>query len=275
MLDNLHIRIFVAKWTKINTPFWKLKNVQSTYWRFYLNQAEGASLELDKGAGSTDKAIYPLEKDHAYFIPAGVRFNTDIAHEVGHFFVHFDVLGMPEIAMRAIFNYPICLPPSARLQKAVYEIIEDLQTGQPVDLVLECRVKAVIYEGLALYLQLLPSEQLKLTLQLAVALKPVLPAINYINNNLARTILNPELARLCKMNEDYFIRRFKECMGQTPGEYIREQRVRLAAQQLLFSASSIEQIATASGFGSRFYLSRVFKAATGLSPAAYRKATRV
>jgi AraC-like DNA-binding protein len=274
-LDNLHTRIFMARQTTISPTRWRLKNVQSTYWRFYLNEVDGAFIELDSQGTGHHSASYPLLGGRAYFIPAGVRFNTDINREVGHFFVHFDVLGIPEIAMRTIFNGPICLPYSERLEQAVREIVTGLGEGQAVDLVLECRVKAVIYEGLALYLQNLPPEQLNQSLQLAIALKPVLPAINYISNNLARPLFNRELAGLCQMNEDYFIRRFKECMSQTPGDYIREQRVKLAAQQLLFSPNSIEQIAAASGFGSRFYLSRVFKNVTGLSPAAYRKASRV
>ncbi|MDB5079974.1 MAG: hypothetical protein JWP00_1898 [Chloroflexi bacterium] len=276
MLDNLHSRIFVAKWTKIRPSRWRLKNVQDTYWRFYLNKTDGAFLELNNSdSDSNQRESYPLLGGRAYFIPAGVRFDTNILLEVDHFFVHFDVLGVPDVVMRTIFNSPICLPPSERLRQAVSEISGDEAAPEQVDLILECRVKAIIYEGLVLYLQTLPPEQIKQPLEMAITLKPVLPAINHINTNLSHSLFNRDLAELCQMNEDYFIRRFKECMGQTPGDYIREQRVKLAAQKLLFTADSIEQIAAVSGFGSRFYLSRVFKNSVGLSPAAYRKASRV
>lgn len=275
MLDNLHSRIFVVRWTKINPARWQLQNVQDTYWRFYLNKTDGAFLELNSKESQGQADTYPLLAGRAYFIPAGVRFNTGITQEVDHFFVHFDVLGVPDVVMRTIFNSPICLPASHRLQQAALEIGTDLKGPEQVDLILECRVKAIIYEGLVLYLQTLPPEQIKQPLEMAIALKPVLPAINYINANLANSLFNRDLAGLCQMNEDYFIRRFKECLGQTPGEFIREQRVKLAAQQLLFTTNSIEQIAAITGFGSRFYLSRVFKNAVGLSPAAYRNASRV
>lgn len=279
LLDNLHIRVFVARWAKIYPPHWRLQNVQNTYWRFYLNKTDGASIQVTNLPEAPDAPVsYPLEGGKSYFIPAGVRFNTDVNREVAHFFVHFDVLGMPAIAMRNLFNGPICLPISAALHQAIMDLpVVDFnaQTDQKVDLILECRVKALIYEGLTLYLQSLSPAQLDQSLQKAIALKPVLPAVNYIDANLSKSLLNPHLARLCQMNEDYFIYRFKECMGQTPGEYIREQRVKLAAQRLLFTADSIEQIAADSGFGSRFYLSRVFTKVAGLSPAAYRKASRV
>src|SRR3954452_712637 len=118
MLDNLHTRIFVAYWTKINPARWKLKNVQSTYWRFYQNELDGAFIELDGTGNNHQFESYPLLGGRSYFIPAGVRFNTDIVRETGHFFVHFDVLGIPDVAMRTIFNGPICLPASERLSKA-------------------------------------------------------------------------------------------------------------------------------------------------------------
>jgi AraC-like DNA-binding protein len=275
MLDNLHSRIFVARWTKINPARWRLKNVQNTFWRFYLNQSDGAFLELNGKDEPNQAEAYPLEAGRAYFIPAGVRFDTNITREVDHFFVHFDVLGVPDVVMQTIFNGPICLPASDRLRQAVLEIPLEQPAPRQVDLILECRLKAIIYEGLFLYLQTLPPEQIKQPLEMAITLKPVLPAINHINANLANSLFNRDLAELCQMNEDYFIRRFKECLGKTPGDYIREQRVKLAAQQLLFTGDSIEQIASTAGFGSRFYLSRVFKNVIGLSPAAYRKASRV
>lgn len=159
MLDNLHSRIFVARWTKISPERWRLKNVQNLFWRFYLNRTDGAFLELEnKDDASQPTESYPLLGGRAYFIPVGVRFDTNIIQEVDHFFVHFDVLGVPNVVMRTIFNSPICLPASDRLLHAVSEISSGLEAAEQVDLVLECRAKAIIYEGLALYLQTLPPE---------------------------------------------------------------------------------------------------------------------
>ncbi len=280
MLDNLHVRVFMAKWVKIKPSYWVYHNVQDIYWRLYLNKTGGAFLEINrKDCDDSPVETYPLEGGKTYFIPAGVRFSTGLDREVDHFFVHFDVLGMPDLAMRTLFNGPICLPAPDWMQQTILNLTGEVGTDQEiqnkVDLTLESQVKALLYQGLSLYLSTLPPEQLAQPLQMAIAQKPVLPAVSFINNHLAQPLLNPELARLCQMNEDYFIHRFKECMGQTPGEYIRERRVKLAAQKLLFTTDSIEQIAANSGFGSRFYLSRVFAKNTGLTPAAYRKASRV
>jgi len=77
------------------------------------------------------------------------------------------------------------------------------------------------------------------------------------------------------MSEDHFIRRFRECVGQSPAQYIQEQRVARAAQRLVFTTESIDAIAAATGFANRFYFSRVFTRHMGTSPAAYRNAPRV
>ena len=279
MLDNLHIRLFIANWVTIGPGWWIFKSVGRNYWRFYFNLENGAALELPNPAAENGFDLYPLEAHQPYFIPAGVHFNSTIAQDIPHFFIHFDVIGIPALAMNTLFNAPICLPRSERLVQTTWELAQAVynnkQLDKQLDLYLQCQIKVVIYEGLALYLHSLPAEQLERPLQLAIALKPVLPAIQYIDSNLDKPLLNRDLAHMCQMNEDYFIRRFKECVGQPPGSYIREQRVRQATQGLLFTENSLEQIAMSSGFGSRFYFAKVFKEATGLSPAAYRKTSRV
>lgn len=276
MLDNVHLRVFMARWRKINPAHWVHHDLQDFFWRFYLNKTDGAFIKIPTPNSVTSELqIYPLEAGKAYFIPAGVCFSTGTDREVDHFHVHFDVLGMPDLAMRTLFNGPICLPAYDWIQQTILnltgEIGSDQELMNKVDLILEMQVKALLYQSLTLYISTLPAEQLAQPLQIAIDQKPVLPAVKFINNNLAHTLLNSELAQLCQMSEGYFLHRFKDAMGQTPGEYIREKRVKLAAQRLLFTTESIEQIAVSTGFGSRFYLTRIFTRSLGLSPAAYRK----
>lgn len=264
MLDHVHIRLFSCRFVSLTPERWRLTNIQDSFWRFYMNTADGAVLECSD-------AKYLLSQERLYVIPAGVRFNGHLTHDVGHFYVHFDMIGLPYLARRELFCTPICLPQIASLGQAAKEIVQALEPHQEADLILQFRAKAIIYEGLAFYLRSLPAEQLQRCLEFASALEPVLPAIRTIEAHIGSRLRSSELAQLCHMNVDYFTRRFRECVGQTPTQYIQEQRVKLAAQQLLFTDLSIEQIAANTGFGSRFYFSRIFALHTGLSPAAYRK----
>jgi len=271
-LENVHIQLVASHFVTINPLRWRFQNVQSSFWRLYMNNRDGASLQR---TGEQADKPYPLLKGRLYVIPAGVRFNTHSTCPVGHLYVHFDVIGLPYIALREMFDVPICLPHRAALEEEAWSLMYALETAcGEKDLVLQFRIKALLYEGLALYLQSMPPEQLQCCLQLASSLEPVLPAVRHIENNLASRLLICDLAQLCHMNEDYFIRRFRECVGQTPGQYIQAQRVKMAERLLLFTDDSIAQIAEHTGFGNRFYFSRVFAQHTSVSPAAYRKGAR-
>lgn len=267
MINTLHLRLFEADCIAINSG-WNTRHVQSSFWRFYCNSGEGAALELDEG-------FYPLEAGRLYFIPAGVHFHCRNTARMEHFYIHFDVIGLPRLAMRELFPGPVCLPPSPTLEEAVSSLGSQMENQRETPLATQCRLQALLYETFALGLDSVPPEQRERSLSRAAALEPVLPAIRWIEANLSETLSNASLAGLCCLSEDYFIRRFRECVGQSPAKYIQEWRVTRAAQELLFTTHSIEQIAEETGFGSRFYFTRVFARQTGVTPAAYRKASRV
>ena len=263
-LDGIHIRLIFYRFLQLEPVHWRFSTLQSNFWRFYMNDRDGAFLEREDGA-------YALQKGRLYVIPAGVPFGTKLTQPVGHLYVHFDVLGLPNMVRNEIFSSPICLPPLADLERTVWITQQELQQQTGIALLQQFRIKAILYAGLTHYLQELPHEQLLHYSQLTIDLEPVLPAIQHIETHLAEQLLSSDLAQLCHMNTDYFTRRFRDCVGQTPGQYIQEQRIKQAEKQLLLTKKSIEQIAANNGFGSRAYFSRIFARHTGVSPAAYRK----
>ena len=265
-MNDVHLRLFEADCLTIGTG-WNTRDVQSSFWRLYCNSGAGAGLERDTG-------LYPLEAARLYFVPAGVSFHCRNTATLDHFYIHFDVIGLPRIAVRELFDSPVRLPPSA-LDSAAAALGRQISGCPERSPALRCRLQALLYEAFALALENVPPEKMARSLRRAAALEPVLPAIRWIEANLSAPLTNPALARLCCLSEDYFIRRFRECTGQSPVQYIQEQRVTRAAQLLLFTARSIEQVAEETGFGSRAYFTRVFARLTGATPAAYRSAARV
>ncbi len=270
LFDSVHLRLFDARFISIDQG-WNAQNVQSSFWRFYFNTSDGAALNLEDG-------LYPLRKDQIYFVPAGVRFSCHNMCDIQHFYVHFDLLGLPSVALRELFARPVQVRDSPALAHSTKQLAHDLRVlaeVQTVDIGWQCRIKSLLYEALWVYLSDTSPETQERLRQLTQSHAPVLPAMQHIENNLSQPISNAELAQLCYLSEDYFIRRFRECVGQSPSQYIRERRVTMAAQQLLFSSASIDDIAAATGFGNRFYFSRVFTQQMGVSPAVYRKSSRV
>lgn len=273
-IDQIHLRLFAVRRTIITTDSWTLHNVQDSFWRLYVNHSDGASLELAEGSQSASMR-YELQAQQLYFVPAGVRFNTSTRIPIEHFYVHLDVLGMPQAAMQALFGGPVYVPAYAHLQQEARALASEVSDGVRPALLTQCRIKALLYGALAAYLAQLPPELHERYHQLVQVQAPVQPALQEIETRLDQRLSNSELARLCHLSEDYFIRLFRASVGQSPLQYIQAQRVRRAAQRLLFSADSIDAIAQATGFGNRFYFSRVFTRHLGVAPASYRRMARV
>lgn len=268
VIDNLHVRLFVATVTTLPALSWSSQNLLNSYWRFYCNSSEGAFLRLDSH-------LYPLSANRIYFIPAGVRFGCYNPEAVRHFYIHFDVIGLSAWVQREIFSTLLAVPVNEALQSVARQLSIVVEQEDETNLALQCRLKSLVYQALALYLETLSPETLHRCAQIATAQGALLPALQRIEQDVARPVTNAELAALCHLSEDYFIRRFRDSIGQSPLQYILERRVTLAAQRLLFGEESIEEISVGTGFANRFHFSRVFTRKTGISPAAYRKQSRV
>ena len=265
--EKLHLRLFKASTQPIGSN-WDTQNVNSSFWRFYYNDVSGASIEWSGGK-------FGLDGGKCYFLPAGVRFNCRNVTDIRHFYVHFDILGLSGIVMQEMFSSPVEIGAKIEFIEKVRTLSEMMEGDGGLDFALESRLKAVIYESLALCFEELPDERQEQFARLTASMTDVLPAIHFIEAELGATISNSSLAKLCSMSENHFIRRFKERLGQTPAKYIQERRLAQAGQRLLFTSDSIEKIAEETGFGNRFYLTRVFSKHLKLSPAAYRKRAKV
>jgi len=92
------------------------------------------------------------------------------------------------------------------------------------------------------------------------------------------TILNhPErqhtldlLADVAHMSRSSFADHFKQYFGRTPMDYVRDVRLRRAAQLLQVSQLSVDGIASKVGFASRSHSSHAFKKQFGCSPMVFR-----
>ena len=80
------------------------------------------------------------------------------------------------------------------------------------------------------------------------------------------------LADLAHMSRSVFARRFQECFARTPMDYVRDVRLRRAAQLLHRGELSVNDIATRVGFASRSHFSRAFREHFDCSPAEFRVA---
>lgn len=80
------------------------------------------------------------------------------------------------------------------------------------------------------------------------------------------------MARRANLSRSAFAERFRQCMGQTPMQYLTSHRLRKAAWQLRHTAQPVGRIAEAAGYASASAFTQSFLRHYGCSPRAYRSA---
>lgn len=96
-------------------------------------------------------------------------------------------------------------------------------------------------------------------------------ALQYINDNLSRSLSVEEIAAHCYVSPRHLTRIFLQICGVTPGKKITRCRIDRAFILLSESKSSIRTIAEILGFADVSHFCRVFRHAAALTPNEYRR----
>lgn len=92
-----------------------------------------------------------------------------------------------------------------------------------------------------------------------------------IEADIAGTFELGNLAEVAGVTRFQVIRDFKRVAGMTPGQYLRDCRIRAAAA-LMRTDKPLADIAFETGFADQSHLTRLFKSMRGVSPGAFREA---
>lgn len=100
-------------------------------------------------------------------------------------------------------------------------------------------------------------------------------AIDYVNNNLNKSISLEELASVAFFSPFHFHRIFVAVTGETVNNFTSRIRIEKSARLLKFSKKSISEISMECGFSSISTLSRLFKQYFEISPTEYRNGGKI
>ena len=266
-VPDLRIRLLYLDHVTIGRD-WAWTDVCSGFWRAYVNNRSGASIEWSGG-------VHPLAPGRVHLVPAWVRFRCAARRPVSHLFLHFDVTGLPSGVVRGAFDRPFSLPAPAVVRDLGPSLLKARQADRPPDLVTLARAKSLLYLCLAAAWDALPPAE-RTRGERWLHQPPVLrPALELMEQQPGAARSLAELARLCHVGPDHFARLFRRHLGVSPARHLRERRIARAAERLAFSRDSIDTISDALGFPNRFHFTRVFRQLMGVPPGAYRKHGRI
>lgn len=94
--------------------------------------------------------------------------------------------------------------------------------------------------------------------------------IEYIHDNLDKSIALSDIAQSIDTSQFYFCRLFRESTGISPYKYVLQQRIKKAQNLIKNSTLSLVDIAYESGFSSQSQMTHHFRKAVGVTPKVYR-----
>lgn len=97
------------------------------------------------------------------------------------------------------------------------------------------------------------------------------PLIERLRKRLKEPLTIPRLAREAGMSTRTFVRRFQGATGLPPGQWLTQERLRLACTLLESARAPVKTIAESCGFANEATLRHHFRNHLGVSPAAYRE----
>lgn len=105
-------------------------------------------------------------------------------------------------------------------------------------------------------------------------LKKMKVVLKYIENNYMQKITIAEISSIVDFSESHFMRYFKDIMGTTFVDYLKDYRLTMASRLLITSESSILNIAAETGFENLSYFNRAFKQKYQMTPRQFRQENR-
>jgi AraC-like DNA-binding protein len=92
--------------------------------------------------------------------------------------------------------------------------------------------------------------------------------VDYVQEHLANDLCVSQLASIARCSERRLVDVFRNAVGTSPMDYVRERRI-FEAQKLLVQGLAIKDVANRLNFADSHHFSRVFRQKTGISPSEY------
>lgn len=276
-IDNLHLILLNAGFSSHNGD-WNWKGISSPFARIYYVKEGNARI------------IFPtyqqeLKSNHLYIIPPFTLHSYECDTFFSHYYIH---IYEKEFSYNKYLE-DLIFPSEIKANKLDLELVERLVKINPERALRQFDPK--LYDNTSILLKSIAEETQQpnykaletkgILLQLFscflkdaanktdISDKRIAQAVRYIRKNTDKPIRINELAELCNLSEDHFIRLFKREMNCSTIHYINQKKIEKAQVMLLTHKQPIKDIAYALSFENISYFNRVFKQITHHTPTEY------
>jgi AraC-like DNA-binding protein len=261
---------------KVHHADWNWKGVNSPFARLYMVESGHAKIILPKGS-------FRIQPGYLYLVPSFVTHSYENDSTFVLYYLHiydeqniFDRLNFPfEIPANEIdallMKRLLYINPGRGLKRSDPNSYDNFPTlMQSIALNNEYSLDTVV-ETNGILLQLFSRFLGKSSAKQDVKDERIIKILRHIRENINREITIEELASVCYLSKDHFIRLFKRENNCTPLQYINQKKIEKAQLMLTIGGKSIKDIAFSLSFNEISYFHRLFKKITGKSPHQYKK----
>ncbi len=259
---------------------WNYKNVNSPFARIFLVNEGCAKLHMAKQTQT-------LTSGHLYLIPPFTPHSYECDNYFSLHYIH--IYENPLSRQRILEEYT--LPAAVKATPFQKQLVEQLIRINPGRELREYDPSAydnsntlmnnislhtrspwhAIMESKGILLQLLSRFFSAAAHKYQTTDNRIQEALRYIQKNTQKAVSIHDLASLCFLSKDHFIRLFRQEMGITPTLYIQQKKMERAQLLLLTTHLSVKDIAYQLAFENVSYFNRLFMRYTQTTPMGYRQ----
>lgn len=229
---------------------WYNRKRMDHYWRLWLPGSQGGVITINGEE-------IPLETDCIYIMPCYLQFSSRAEKPFSKFYIHF-IPGELFHQQKELFKIPLntFILQLTEQYKALYDAEP---AGSRLCLIAHCVLNWAL-------LQLPPGVLTPST----ISDNRIKAVMEKITTHLSQNFSNEELAGQLHLSTNGFLRLFRKECGETPQKFSHRKKLEYAAELLIMTPLSIEEIAEKTGFANRYHFSRQFARQFGRPPALYR-----
>ncbi len=211
-----------------------------------------------------------LQQDTAIFVPANTphAYGTTKRHPWTIYWVHISGRRVADYlrALQVSAEDPVLhLKHSGDLISHFEEMYHHLDYGNSPEVLMALSTSLAHFLG-ELNLQRRPANQRART-----AKDNVLATIEFMNQNLSRSLTLEDLAQHARLSPSHYSAMFRRVTGYAPVTFFLRQKMLKAGEILRTQNRKVVEIATLLGFDDPYYFSRLFKRIHGQAPSHYGK----